>query len=142
MTQAFTAQVRNWTEKATRNTGLVIGDAIQGVFADMSRRQPSVKETGGTFEVGKVPEDEGILINSLFGTLNGSGTGQGETAYIAALSGFEAGDVVGLSFSAEYAPSIEYGTSDFPGRFMVREANNGGGGWQGRIDASAAKFKD
>ena len=141
MVKSFSAQVRNWSEKAKRNARLVIADAAQGVFADMSQPQPSIKETG-TFEVGKVPVDEGILIGSLFATLNGATTGQGQTAYIGALAGFEIGDTVQFAFSAEYALPIEYGTDDFPGRFMVREAINGQGGWQGRVDASAAKFKD
>lgn len=135
----FTAQVRAWSEKAKRNANLVVADAAQGVFADMSVRQPSIKETG-TFEVGKVPVDEGVLINSLFTQVNGSTVGQGPNSYAAALAGYEGGDTILFAFSAEYSVHIEYGTSKFPGRFMVREALNAQGGWQGRVDASAAKF--
>lgn len=139
---SFTAQVRNWTEKAKRNVGLVIGDAAQGVFADMSERQLSVKETGGTFEIGKVPVDTGFLINSLFTDLNGSTVAQGPGSYTAALAGMEIGDVVTYAFSAEYAIDIEYGNVNMEGRFPVREALNSNGGWQGRVDQSAAKFQD
>lgn len=141
MAGTFAAQVRAWSEKAKRNAGLVVADAAQGVFRDMSVRQPSIKETG-TFEIGKVPVDDGILIGSLFATLNGTQIGRGETAYIAGLAGFELGDNVMFAFSADYAQAIEYGTVNFPGRFMVREAINGAGGWQARVDASAAKFRD
>lgn len=137
---SFTAQARNWTEKAKRNMGLVVADAFQGVAQDMSQRQPSVKETGGSFIIGAVPVDEGVLINSLFTTLNEAQVGQGPASYTAGLAGFEIGDVITFAFSSEYAVHIEYGTSRFPGRFMVREALNANGGWQGRIDASAAKF--
>ena len=136
----FAAQVKGWTDKAKRNTGLIVADAAQGVFADMSRDQPSVKETGGFFAIGAVPVDQSDLINSLFSTLNGSLKGQGQTAYIAALADFEIGDVITHAFSVEYAPHIEYGTQHFEGRFMVREAINGEGGWQARIDASAARI--
>ncbi|MEL6170492.1 MAG: hypothetical protein AAFN44_03435 [Pseudomonadota bacterium] len=144
MTQSFSAQVRNWTEKAKRNAGLVVADAAQGVFADMSRRQPGVKETGGTFEIGKVPVgDSGLLANSMLTTLNGGSMGSGPDAYIAGLAGFELGDSIVHAFTQEYAPHIEYGTSNgIQGRFMVREAINGAGGWQSRVDASAAKFQD
>ncbi|GGX63267.1 hypothetical protein GCM10007385_35500 [Tateyamaria omphalii] len=142
MTQSFAAQVRNWSEKAKRNAGLVVADAAQVKFKAMSRRQPSVKETGGSFEVGKVPVDEGVLINTMISSLNGSQVGEGENAYVAGLAGFEAGDSILFAFTAEYAQAIEYGTVNFPGRFMVREALNSNGGWQAQIDLSAAKFQD
>lgn len=139
MTKSFAAQVGAFNEKAMRNIGLVVADAAQGVFEDMSQRQPSIKETG-TFEVGKVPVDTGVLINSLFTTLNGFKVGDGPTSYVAGLAGFDAGDTMQFAFSSEYAPHIEYGTVNFSGRFMVREALNGEGGWQGRIDASARRI--
>ena len=143
MTQSFSAQVRNWTEKAKRNAGLVVADAAQGVFADMSQRQPSVKETGGTFEIGKVPVDTGLLINSMLTTLDGGALGSGPDAYIAGLAGFELGDSIVHAFTQEYASAIEYGTSNgIQGRVMVREAINGAGGWQSRIDQAASKFVD
>ncbi|MEL7299371.1 MAG: hypothetical protein AAFM92_03215 [Pseudomonadota bacterium] len=142
MAQTFTAQVRNWSQKAKRNMGLVVADAAQGVFADMSERQPSVKETGGTFEIGKVPVDDGPLANTMQTSLNGSFVAEGSEAYIAGLAGFEIGDQIQHAFTRDYAPAIEYGTQHFKGRFMVREALNGQGGWQARVDASAAKFKD
>lgn len=142
MTQSFAAQIRNWSEKAKRNTGLVVADAAQDVFADMSQRQPSVKETGGSFEVGKVPVDTGLLVNSMFTELNGSTVGRGSDAYAAGLAGFEAGDVISHNFSQSYAPHIESGTQKMAGRFMVRTAINADGGWQARVNKSAAKFKD
>ncbi|MEM7778195.1 MAG: HK97 gp10 family phage protein [Pseudomonadota bacterium] len=152
MTQSFTAQVRAWSEKAKRNAGLVIADAAQEVFKDMSQRQPGVKETGGTFEIGKVPVgDSGLLANSMLTTLNGAAVGSGPEAYVAGLAGFELGDTIIHAFTQEYAMRIEYGfqgtdslgrSYDQQGRFMVREAINGAGGWQSRIDTSAAKFRD
>lgn len=142
MATKFSAEVRAWTEKAKRNSGLVLADAAQSVFFDMSQRQPSVKDTGGTFELGKVPVDTGVLINTMFSELNGVRTAEGSNAYIAALGGFKLGDVISHNFSASYAAAIEYGTQHFEGRFMVREAINGDGGWQARVDAAAAKFRD
>jgi len=141
MAQSFAAQVRNWSEKAKRNAGLVVADAAQGVFRDMSERQPSIKETGA-FEIGKVPVDTGLLANSMIASLNGSLVGQGSDAYVAGLAGFDLGDSIMHAFTQDYAPHIEYGTENFPGRFMVREALNGAGGWQNRIDQSARKFAD
>lgn len=142
MADSFEAQVRNWSEKAIRNAGLVVADAAQSVFEDMSERQPSVKVTGGSFEIGKVPVDTGLLINSMVTTLNGGLLGEGADAYIAGLAGFELGDSITHAFTQDYAPHVEYGTANMEGRFMVREAVNGAGGWQARVDASAAKFAD
>lgn len=150
MTKSFAAQVGAWTEKAKRNTRLVVADAAQGVFEDMSQRQPSIKETG-SFVVGKVPVDTGLLISSMFAQVNGATVGQGSDSYVAALAGMEMGDTVRFAFSQDYAQRIEYGfvgtdslgrRYDVPGRFMVREAINGEGGWQGRVDQSAGKFSD
>lgn len=142
MAQTFTAQIRNWSDKAKRNMGLVVADAAQGVFVDMSERQPSVKETGGSFELGKVPVDQGPLANTMTTSLNGAFVARGSDAYVAGLAGFELGDQIVHGFTRDYAPDVEYGNEHMEGRFMVREALNGEGGWQARVDASAAKFTD
>lgn len=137
----FTADIRNFNKKLLRNADLIVKDAAQGVFSEMSQRQASVTETGGSFVVGKVPVDTGALVNSLFSRVNGAKVGEGELSYVAALAGAEMGDVIEFSFSSEYAPHIEYGTQHFAGRFMVREAINGAGGWPARVDASARKYQ-
>mgnify|MGYP000751677124 CR=1 FL=1 len=141
MADSFAAQVRRWSDKANRNLDLVVKEAAQGVFEDLSRTQASISETG-TFTVGFTPVDTSNLVNTMIATLNGGIVGHGNTGYTAAIVGMEMGDVVTFAYTAEYAPPIEYGTDDFPGRFMVREAINGGGGWQGRMDSAAAKFRD
>lgn len=142
MAKNFTAQVRDWSEKALRNADLVVKDAAQGVLGDMTERQASIKDTG-SFVIGKVPVDTGYLIGSQIAELNGSVVSRGTYGtppdYSAAVAGMELGDTVAGYFTAEYAPMVEYGTSKFPGRFFVREAISG---WQARVDASAAKFKD
>lgn len=136
--KTFTAEIKNWSDKALRNIDLVTKQATQDTLEQMSERQPSIKETG-TFEIGKVPVDTGALINSQIASINGAVVASGPVEYSAVILGMELGDTVEAVFTAEYARAIEYGTSKFPGRFFVRSAVQG---WQGNVNAAAARFKD
>lgn len=140
----FTAQVRNWTEKAKRNAELVAKGSIQDVAELMTRRQPSVKDTGGAFEVGKVPVDEGTLINSQQVSLSGTVIGSGDVSHTALIAGMDLGDSYQAVFTADHARPMEYGFTtragtQVPGRFYVREAVQN---WQAIVDANAALYGD
>ena len=135
----FSAQIANFTRKVERNLDLIVKDAAQTTVAAMTERQPSVRETGGSFEIGKVPVDTGFLINSLTTALNGGGSVVGADAYAAVIAGMDLGDTVQAAFTAPYARVIEYGTGSMPGRFFVREAV---AGWQAAVDAAVVKFGD
>lgn len=76
MTKTFTASVKAWSEKAKRNTRLIVMEASESVYNAMTTRQPGVKETGGTFEIGKVPVDLGFLANSVQVEVGGAITGK------------------------------------------------------------------
>ena len=132
----FSATVKGWSEKAKRNAGLVVKASAQEVFERATRRQPSVKETGGAFEVGKVPVDTGELINSFQARLNDLTQG-GAANYEGVILGMELGDTVSGVFTAKHARPIEYGvTGKFAGRFYVREAVQD---WQTIVATQAAR---
>lgn len=143
MATTFTAQVRGWTEKAKRNAELVVRGSVEDVGELMSRRQASVKETGGAFSVGFVPVDTGELINSQEVSIDGSpvhAPGVAPPDYSAIVAGLELGDSVEAVFTAPHARPVEYGVSGrFAGRFFVRNAVQQ---WQVIVDQNAAQFRD
>ena len=139
MAGTFTASVENWSNKAKRNAVLIVRQSIQDTAEMMSERQPSVKVTGGTFEVGKVPVDTGELVNSQLARINGGTVGSGEVSYAAVVSGMELGDVVEAVFTAQNPRPIGYGTSKFAGRFYVREAVQR---WQATVAKNADRLRD
>lgn len=156
MTQSFTASVEAWSEKAIRNAELVVKGSSVDVFEIMTRRQPSVKETGGTFVEGRVPVDEGELIGSVVVEVAGVQTGQGVVAgknsappdFEASVFGMALGDDVLSAFTAPHARRLEYGfsgtdslgrTYSTQGRFFVRNAIQQ---WETIVAQNAAIFED
>jgi len=135
----FAAQVKNWSEKATRNMELVAKGAISDVVEVMTRRQASIKETG-TYMEGFVPVDEGALIDSQIAAINGSVVAAGDIDHEAYIAGVEIGDIYEAGFTADHARHMEYGFTHtsgtiVPGRFFVRNALQN---WQSIVDANAA----
>ena len=139
-----TAAVQNWSKKALRNAELVARQAIQETATQMTTRQPGVKETGGTFEIGKVPVDESELINSQVSRINGGEASAGQVSYAAIVAGLDLGDTMEVVFTAEHARPMEYGFTtrsgtQVPGRFFVREALQN---WPETVAAVAAQLSD
>lgn len=126
MTTYQMADIGQWEAKINRNIDLILKEACQELFRLATQRQASVKETGGVFEVGKIPVDTGALIASTQVTLNGSlvseGQGKEPADFVVAIAQLEGGDVIQLEFTAEHARAIEYGTGNIAGRFFVRTA--------------------
>ncbi|WP_343502136.1 hypothetical protein [Alloyangia pacifica] len=144
MTQNFAADVRRMTEKAKANMEFVFKASVQDVSEIMTRRQASVTDTGGTFQVGLVPVDTGELINSVEVSVNGAITGQGANKappdFVASLGTLRLGDVAEIVFTAEHARPMEYGaTGKFEGRFFVRHAVQN---WGVIVDQNARLFED
>ena len=65
MTLSFTAQKKNWTDKAKHNVDRVMKQSTTDVIAAMTTGQASVKITGGSFDIGKILVNTGFAINSL-----------------------------------------------------------------------------
>lgn len=116
----FSAQVAAFRNKTHRQITAVVRQSAQDVIAACQTPQPSVKETGGSFEIGKIPVDLGNLRNNVVTEIVGGPSAQGGDAYAAVLAQAEAGDTIRHSYLSEYAPAIEYGTRHIAPRMFVR----------------------
>lgn len=126
MAGKFTADLSRLTEKAKANMDYIAKQAIQDVLEGAQQTQPGVKQTGGSFEVGKIPVETGDLVNSL--SVDGGGTGA--DAYVVAIAGMRLGDVMEFEWTMPYAARLHYGFTgedslgrhyEVPGRFWVSE---------------------
>lgn len=151
MTQSFFASLEAAGQLIEDEMEAVFRGAVQDTSELMTRRQASVKETGGAFEIGKVPVDEGELINSQETRLNGAKIGEGEAAYEAFIE-MDVGDIAEHVFTAPHARPMEYGFRygaddtddgtgdvDVPGRFFVSNAVQS---WSEIVDANARHIKE
>lgn len=137
MARTFTAQMQTFADRAKEKLELVVKQSAQDVFELATTTQPGVEATGGSFEVGKVPVDTGLLINSFQIGLNG-GQGGNAGGVDLVVAGMNLGDSVTGVFTAEYARAVEYGTSKMVGRFYVLSAANQ---WQAIVSRNAAKAR-
>lgn len=122
--QRFAASVANMTRKTADNLRYVAMMAIQDVMEAAQTPQPSVKITGGSFELGKIPVDTSELIQSLKSSTSGGALGMGSDSYAVALAQFEVGDVLRFEWTAPYAIHMERGFThvsgkQVPGRYFV-----------------------
>jgi hypothetical protein len=101
----FAAQVSKAIAEAKVKIRYVAVNAIQDVMEGAQTPQAPASRTGGLFIEGKIPVDTSALINSL----TTSRGGKGDTAYIAALAGFEPGETISFTWTMPYAMRIEMG---------------------------------
>lgn len=133
MAGTFTAQIADFEKKTLQNLRYIAAESIQDVMEAAQTPQPSVKKTGGSFEIGKIPQDVGDLIKSLVSSLNGGAGQAGQTSYVAIIAGLEIGDVMTFEWVSDHAAPMEFGFTtkngtQVPGRHFV--------------GANAAKFQD
>ena len=133
------ASIEKWTEEQKESLDNIVKGSVSDVYELATRRQASVKETGGTYREGFIPVDTSELIQSQLLMINGGHVGAGELAYEAVIANMNAGDVAELVFTAEHARPVEYGTERMGGRFYVRNAVQN---WQRIVDANAALYGD
>ena len=139
MTKTFSASVKGWSEKAKRNSRLIVMEASEAVYSAMTERQAGVGETGGSFVTGKVPVDTGFLANSVHVEISGALVGQGTPDFMGVISGMKFGDSIEAAFTAEYAAAVNYGTTHMAGRFFVNQAV---AQWPAFVAAAARRYKD
>lgn len=137
--QKFTAQVKDWANLTERKMLAIVQQSAQEVFSLAQTPQPSVKETGGTFEIGKIPVDWGDLRRSFVSGLNGSTVGRGTDSYILAIAQSTLGDTILGGWTAEYARAIESGDEGRGGRFYMR---TNAAKWQSIVRAVALRAKN
>lgn len=143
MSKSFDLQIAEWVGRTEDGIKFVAAEATQDLMEAAQTPQLGVSRGATSFEEGKIPVDEGDLINSLVSGLNGSLVSEGQASYAVAIAGFELGDVLEFGWTQEYAPAIEYGwtTSNgkqVPGRHFVG-ANTAR--WQEFVDAAAARVR-
>ena len=119
MPKTFRAQVEDFANLTKQNMRYVAASAIQDVMEAAQTPQPSVKRTGGTFEIGKIPVDTSELINSLTSSVDGAFGAASADSYTVAIAGFEIGDSMQFAWTAPHALAIEAGTSKIAGRHFV-----------------------
>lgn len=139
MTKTFSASVKGWSEKAKRNSRLIVMEASEAVYNAMTERQAGVGETGGSFVTGKVPVDTGFLANSVQVEISGAMVGQGTPDFMGVISGMKIGDSIEAAFTADYAAAVNYGTAHMSGRFFVNQAV---AQWPAFVAAAARRYKD
>ena len=139
MTKTFSASVKGWSEKAKRNSRLIVMEASEAVYSAMTERHAGVGEPGGSFVTGKVPVDTGFLANSVHVEISGALVGQGTPDFMGVISGMKIGDSIEAAFTAEYAAAVNYGTAHMAGRFFVNQAV---AQWPAFVAAAARRYKD
>ncbi|AHD02947.1 HK97 gp10 family phage protein [Leisingera methylohalidivorans] len=142
MSKSFELQLAEIADRVLDDAKFIATEATQDLMEAAQTPQIGVSRGGDGFEEGKIPVDEGDLINSLVSSLNGARVGgEDQASYGVAIAGFELGDVLEFGWTQEYAPAIEYGWTtgsgkQVPGRHFVG-ANVAR--WQEFIDAAVAK---
>lgn len=120
MPETFSAQVRNWTRMAKARQTAIFKTSAQEVFSRAQTPQASVKQTGGSFEVGKIPVDDGDLRGSFISGLNGGSVLKGPDSYVATIAQASVGDTIVGGWTAEHALPIEFGTDKIAPRAYMR----------------------
>ncbi len=137
---SFTAQVDAWVREAEERMTAVFRQASQEVIETM---QTPVGAGGN------MPVDTGFLRSSLQVGINtepvaaalGNPNPEGSFTYAAslAIAGAEVGDTVVASYSAKYAPAVEYGSGKRqPRRFVALAAAQ----WPSIVNRVAERLKN
>lgn len=133
----FDAQVGAHVAKYKKRLLAVLRQSAQDVFSLAQTPQPSVKVTGGSFELGKIPVDTGFLRNSFVSAVNGIEVSRGPDSYILAIANAEIGDSIFGGWTAVYAPVVNYG-GPYQGRLFATMAAQQ---WQSIVSSNAERFR-
>ena len=131
MTKSFEAQLKDWVDLTNVSLKYVAVNAISDVLEAAQTPQVAISKGATSFVEGKIPVAESELINSL--QVNEGA--KGPAVYETALLGFEIGEVMRFSWTADYAYRIELG---FVGTDKAGRTYNQAG--RHFVGANAAKF--
>lgn len=138
MVETFSAQIKDWAGRTSRNMELLFKASAQDVY--------SIAQTP-VAQGGNMPVDTGFLRNSFVSGLNGSTALSGPDAYMLAIAGAKLGDVIFGGWTAKYAARMEFGFSgaDSLGRVYNQEgrgfARKAAMQWPRIVQTNAAVFK-
>lgn len=133
MTKTFAAQIQDFADLTKRNMRHVAVEAIQDVMEAAQTPQLGITKGATSFVEGKIPVAEADLINSL----SVDGGEASSDAYVTALAGYELGDNMRFTWTAEYAMRMEVGFTGIDE--LGREYNQPGRHYVG---ANAARFEE
>lgn len=137
MALTFAAQVKAFQDKTMAQITAVVRQSSQDLIEAAQTPQPSVKQTGGSFEVGKIPVDTANLRNNVTTEIVGGPAATGAEAYVAVIAQMEAGDTIRHTYHAEYAPAIEFGNGRIQPRMFVRANTER---WQAIVAANVSRL--
>jgi hypothetical protein len=138
--KTFTAQVDEWVRASEARMLAVVKESVQRTVDRMQK--PTAKG-------GNMPVDTGFLRNSLQAGINmpkpgptenpGRPVAYSDSDIMLALEGVEFGDVLWLTYSANYARHVEYGAGGRAGRGFVRLATQR---WQQTVSQVAIEARN
>lgn len=135
---SFERQVSQFRNKTVDKIDNIYRAAIRDTVDAAMQEQPSVKVTGGSFEVGKIPVDTGELADSLYISVNGSVKRNVRRTFRRAVDRVKATDVVRFGWTAAHAAKMEYGDGPVAGRFFATKAANR---WRTFVNRAAKRFR-
>lgn len=101
---SLSVKIKGERDAVLRKALYVASQSILDVLEHAQRTQPSVEQTGGSFEIGKIPVKTAELVNSL-----NVGGAEGADAYAAPIAGYRLGQMLSFRWTAPHAAPIEYG---------------------------------
>lgn len=117
--KTFAAQIEAFADKTVKQMTVVMQDSIFDVLEAAQTPQPSVEQTGGTYEIGKIPVKESDLIRSLASELNGGGFGpEDEASFQLVIAQMKIGDAARFAWTAAHALPIEMGWETSTGKIV------------------------
>jgi hypothetical protein len=142
MAKSFRAQIEDFAGLTERQMRAVVVDSVQDVLEGAQTSQPSVKVTGGSFEIGKIPVDNRDLIQSLEVGYNG-GYSPTQGATTLSVGGFQLGYTINARWTAAHAMPMELGFTtrsgtNVPGRHFL---GTNAARWPEIVKANAAKYR-
>jgi hypothetical protein len=142
MTKSFKAQMEDIANLTERQLKAVAIDSVQDVLEGAQTSQPSVKQTGGSFEIGKIPVDVRDLIQSLQIGFNGGYQDTGGAVSLA-VGQFSLGDTINARWTSAHALPMELGfTTRNGGQVAGRHfLGHNAAKWPEFVKANAAKYR-
>ena len=119
---SFEQQIRRFADGAMDTADKVYRASLRDVMTRATQEQPSVTETGGSFEVGKVPVLTRELADSFYVSINGRTKRNARKSFRRIVDRVKITDVVSFGWSAPHARKMEYGDGTVAGRFFATTA--------------------
>ena len=137
MTNYTFANVDKWFSMAEQRMELVAKEALNELLS--STEIVPGRMLGGSPRRGQIPRYTGHLASSLVTELQGGiTTSAGSKSYVMGIAHLGIGDSIAFTWTAEYAYTVHYGGSTFPGTYWIDDMAIR---WPSAVQRAAAKVK-